>query len=233
MVVCVAFRTFAGKLYQRDPRNMKKICTFLLAALMATPLFAQYQTASQRSRYNRSDTEHYYGLRLGINSASLNSDMVDMDMTARTGISVGGVFGLQLANSNPIWLEAGLLYSEKGGKTRDAQDGQVKCRLVYLEIPIVAKYSFDVADDLYIQPFVGMYGSLGIAGKIKEYRTRSSYSSYHNVNRPDAGLRIGCGIEYMMVYAEAGFDFGIVNISKDDFQSVRNQALFFNVGVNF
>lgn len=212
---------------------MKKICTFLLAALMATPLFAQYQTASQRSRYNRSDTEHYYGLRLGINSASLNSDMVDMDMTARTGISVGGVFGLQLANSNPIWLEAGLLYSEKGGKTRDAQDGQVKCRLVYLEIPIVAKYSFDVADDLYIQPFVGMYGSLGIAGKIKEYRTRSSYSSYHNVNRPDAGLRIGCGIEYMMVYAEAGFDFGIVNISKDDFQSVRNQALFFNVGVNF
>ena len=36
-----------------------------------------------------------------------------------------------------------------------------------------------------------------------------------------------------MVYAEAGFDFGLANISKDDFQSVRNRSFFLNVGVNF
>lgn len=212
---------------------MKKLLTFILVALMATPSQAQYETSRQRSRYNHSNTERYYGLRLGLNSAVLNSDQVDMDMNARAGLSFGAVYGLQLANSTPLWLEAGLFYSEKGGKTV-IMDEKRTCRLTYLELPVVVKYSFDVADDLYIQPLLGGYLALGVGGKTKDYATRTSESSFNNVNRPDAGLRVGCGIEYMMVYAEIGFDFGLANINKsNDFDSVRNQNLFINIGVNF
>ncbi|MCH5306496.1 MAG: PorT family protein [Prevotella sp.] len=212
---------------------MKKLLTFLFIVAMATPSFAQFETNRQRSRYNHNDTERYYGLRLGLNSSALNSDKIDIDMNARTGVSVGGVYGMQLANSTPIWLEAGLFYSEKGGKTQDDNGDQVKCRLTYFEVPVVIKYAFDIADDLYLQPFLGGYVALGIAGKMKEYGTRFSDSSYNYVNRPDAGLRLGCGLEYQMVYAEVGFDFGLANIGKDDFDSVRTQTLFINIGVNF
>jgi hypothetical protein len=36
-----------------------------------------------------------------------------------------------------------------------------------------------------------------------------------------------------MVYAEVGFDFGLANISTDDFSNTRNQCFFINLGVNF
>jgi len=219
---------------------MKKLTTLLLALALATPIFAQYNTSQQRSRYNHFDTERYYGIRLGLNIASLSSSMADMDMSARAGFAVGGVYGLQLANSTPLWLEAGLFYAEKGGKqtaTTDASVEKITCRMSYLQIPVVVKYAFDVADDLYVQPFIGAYAAIGLGGTTKYYtvkaQDRYSKDSFDLMNRPDVGLRIGCGAEYQMIYAELGFDFGIANISKDEFERVRNQSLFINIGVNF
>ena len=209
---------------------MKKIILFTLIALLATPSLAQFETSRNRSRYNHDDTERYYGLRLGLNIASLSSDVADMDMDSRAGLAFGAVYGFQLANSTPFWLEAGAFYSEKGGESKY---NNVKTRLTYLQVPVVCKYSFDIADDFYIQPFLGGYVAVGFAGKTKDYNKHESSSSYNYVNRLDGGLRIGCGVEYQMIYAEAGFDFGLANISKDDFQSVRNRCFFINVGVNF
>ncbi len=236
---------------------MKKLITLALIALMATPIYAQYETSRQRSRYNHKNTERYYGIRLGLNSATLNSDKVQMDMEARTGLSLGFVYGMQLANSMPLWLEAGAFYSEKGGKSynnlyADFVD-HITCRLTYVEVPVVIKYGFDVADDLYIQPFVGGFLGIGIAGKTKVFtkdesrrKSMDSYSSisvlnnsgteqvvYEGVGHFDAGLRLGCGLEYQMLYAEVGMEFGLANIGKDDFESVRTQNLFINIGVNF
>ena len=232
---------------------MKKLWTLILAALLAMPAAAQFKTAKERSRYNHKDTEHYYGLRLGMNVAVLNSDLLDYDMSARTGLNIGGVFGLQLANSSPLWLETGVFFAEKGGRQSHPESeavDHIKCRLTFLEVPVVVKYSMDIADDLYLQPFVGGFFGLGIAGQTKVFThdtsrrvAKSSYGrinidgpeniTYPGLNRLDAGLRFGCGLEYQMVYAEAAFDFGLANIGKDDFQSVRTQAFVLNVGVNF
>jgi hypothetical protein len=90
-----------------------------------------------------------------------------------------------------------------------------------------------VADDFYIQPFLGGYLALGIGGQTKLYEDKHSYDSFDDYHRLDGGIRIGCGAEYQMVYAEAGFDFGIANINDNDFVSARNQSFFINVGVNF
>ena len=68
---------------------------------------------------------------------------------------------------------------------------------------------------------------------MKEYAIRESHSSFDDVNRFDAGLRVGCGAEFKMVYAELGFDFGLANISKNDFASTHTRNFFINVGVNF
>ncbi|MBR1547875.1 MAG: PorT family protein [Prevotella sp.] len=221
---------------------MKRIFTLMMIAAIALPSLAQFGASGRRDRFNHSNAEQYYGLRLGLNIASLSSDNVDFDMNSRSGLAFGAIYGFQLANSTPLWLETGLFYSEKGGKTSwEFDDGTqarkqmqtVKTRLSYLQLPIVMKYSFDVMDDLYIQPFVGGYFSLGVGGKTKEYGLRESYSSFDVMNRFDGGLRLGCGVEYQMVYGELGFDFGITNISKSDFDSVRNRCFFVNIGVNF
>ncbi len=204
----------------------------ILAVALAIPSFAQFDSNRSRSRYNHNDTERYFGIRLGLNISTLNSSMADMDMDSRTGLALGAVYGMQLANSAPIWLEGGLLYSEKGGKTHVLGE-KVECRMKYLQVPIVIKYSFEAGDDFYVQPFLGGYMALGVGGRTKYYADKTSSDSFSDINRFDAGLRVGCGVEYSMVYAEAGFDFGLTNIAKDDFERVRNQAFFVNVGVNF
>ena len=226
---------------------MKKIITLMMAFAITIPTFAQFDGGrTTRNRFNHSNVEQYFGLRLGYNYASINSSDATLDMEGYGGFAFGGVYGLQLANSTPLWLEAGLFYSEKGGKDENKltiitdKDGKVKdltqkvtTRLMYLQAPIVIKYAFDVADDFYVQPFLGGYLAMGVGGKTKQYTSRESHDSFDKFNRLDGGLRIGCGVEYQMVYAEAGFDFGIANISDDDFTSARNQSFFINIGVNF
>jgi len=221
---------------------MKKLFILILAGMMAAPSFAQFSTSRSRSRYNHNDTESYYGLRLGMNIASLSSDNADLDMDSRAGLAFGAVYGFQLANSTPVWLELGAFYSEKGGTMESvpftmAENKvgyqKVKCRLSYLQVPVVVKYSLDLVDDFYIQPFLGGYMALGLGGKMKYYGEQRSTSSYDAVDRFDGGLRIGCGMEYQMLYAEAGFDFGIANIGDSDFDGVHTRSFFINVGVNF
>ena len=211
---------------------MKRLLTILLVVAMATPAFSQFETHRQRSRYRHNHTEHYYGLRLGLNIASVSSDVVESDLSSRTGLAFGGVFGLQLANATPVWLEAGLFYSEKGGETTFNNE-KTTCRMTYLQLPIVCKYSISVYDDLFIQPFLGGYFALGLGGRTKEFANREAYDTFDRVNRFDGGLRLGCGAEYKMVYAELGFDLGLANISKGDFESARTRCFFINVGVNF
>ena len=226
---------------------MKKLFTLMMAFAIAMPTFAQFDGSRKtRNRFNHSNVEQYYGVRLGYNLASISSSDANIDMNTYGGWSFGGVYGLQLANSTPLWLEAGVFYSEKGGKTNDSPyyiegaGGQKKeyfqkktTRLIYLQAPIVVKYAFDVADDFYVQPFLGGYLALGIGGKTKLYDEEKSYDSFDNFNRFDGGLRIGCGAEYQMIYAEVGFDFGISDISDKEFKNARNQSFFFNLGVIF
>ena len=220
---------------------MKKAIMIILAALLAMPSFAQFEnfrTVKKRNRFNHNNTEQYYGLRLGLNIASIGSDDVSHDTDSRTGLAFGAVYGFQLADNTPIWLEAGLLYSEKGGKTTLTDTGihgnyKVTYSLNYLQLPIVAKYSFNVADEFYIDPFLGGYLALGVTGKTKDYQHQDSHSVYNDFSRFDGGLRVGCGAEYQMLYAEVGFDFGLANVSKHDFESAHTRNLFINVGVNF
>ena len=209
---------------------MKKAITLLMAVALAMPTFAQVRKTTDR--FNHSNLEQYYGLRLGLNMASLSSDDAAIDSDSRTGLSFGAVYGLQLATDTPVWLEAGAFYSEKGGKI-NFQGDKVTTRLSYLQVPVVVKYSFDVYENLYVQPLLGGYLSLGLGGKIKDYGEHEASASFDTFNRFDGGLRIGCGVEYQMVYAELGFDFGLADISKDDFDSTHTRNFFINVGVNF
>jgi len=217
---------------------MKKLITLLLVVALVVPASAQRQ---MRDRFNHNNVEQYYGLRLGLNIASLSSDLSNFDTDSRSGLAFGAVYGLQLANNTPLWLEFGAMYSEKGGESadfiRDPKNSQsmqkTTMRLSYLEVPVVVKYAFDVADDFYVQPFLGGYLAMGIGGKTKYYNDRTSDSSFDNFKRFDGGLRVGCGAEYQMVYAELGFDFGLANISDDDFNSTHTRNFFINVGVNF
>ena len=216
----------------------------LLAVMAAMPASAQHGGyrapvrgglhRSFSAPRHRSSTDIYYGLRLGVTASTVRSDDKYLDGSrAMAGLNLGMAVGFQLARATPVYLETGLYYTEKGGKGN--YNGPFSYSMNYLEVPIVMKYLIRLNPDVSIQPFAGVFGAVGVTGKIKDFNQRQAYSSFDSdaFKRVDGGLRLGCGIQYSHFYAELGYDIGLVNVSHDYFDSSHTGCFFANFGVNF
>lgn len=221
---------------------MKRMMIALMSLVLTLPALAQYGRPRYYNRPMpvhspyRSHTDVYYGLRIGAAFATVNSDDRYLDGgSMKTGLDVGAVVGFQVAYRSPVYFETGLSYIEKGGKGH-YEGTKFSYSLDYLQVPLVMKYMIDVDRMFSVQPYVGGYLALGVAGKIKDFGHRQAYSSFNEeegFQRFDGGIRIGCGVQYDFVYAELGYDFGLSNISHDYFDTSRTGTLFATVGFNF
>lgn len=219
----------------------------MLAVLTVVPSVAQYTRRPaprpaapvRRSYYApaprlHAATDSYVGLRLGLGVATVNANDPYLDGgSPKAGLNVGVVAGLQVAPATPLYLETGLSYIEKGGKggSRDAYTYTMN----YLEVPLLIKYQHNLDHETSLQPFVGVYGALGVSGKIKDQNQRLIYNAFADdaFHRFDGGLRIGCGLQYDYLYAELGYDIGLANVSRDDFETAHTGCFFANIGINF
>ena len=204
---------------------MKKIFTAIVALMLAVPSFAQFASGG----FELEKKNLYYGARMGLSMGMMSGDIDATGMKA--GLNLAGVIGLRVSEKSPVFLESGLYYTQRGGK-----DGDYTMNLKYLEVPIVIKYGVKATDDIALLPFIGPYFSWGIGGKY-EYlnevsKETADRSSYDLVNHGDMGMKVGCGLEYDMLYLEIGGQIGIANIA-DDKGTIHSNALFVNFGVNF
>ncbi len=232
------------------------VLLLVVAGLVALSAHAQtYQggqydgTQTRRLGYGyKTFPSKYYGIRVGFNCAHIASktDGFGCDMRAR--LNLGAVVGYGLTASTPLYLEAGVLYSAKGGKKR-GDSGKKDFNLNYIEIPFVLKYRHTTDGGFGFQPFFGGYLAYGISGSIKDYATETSYGAFGNrdeadrrfndmrdftaYRRVDAGLRFGLGVSYEVGYIEFAYDLGLSNISHDSFNPAHNRDYMFVFGVNF
>ena len=233
---------------------MKKMILLLMSFVLAVPMMAQsryriqypqrrypapraYNAPAPRAyapnRYWSGST--YYGLRVGLALSSVSSDDPYLDGSGlATGVNLGVVAGFQVSPSSPIFFETGLTYTEKGGRG-NYRGGMFTYDLNYLEVPLTLKFDYRLERDLGIQPFIGGYLAGGVGGKVKDFGNRHAVSSFDDdfFNRFDGGLRIGCGLEFSILYAEVAYDLGLSNICHDTFSTSRNGCLMLNCGLNF
>ena len=200
---------------------MKKIIMAIVATVMALPTFAQYSSGG----FSLSESTVYYGARVGLNVGWISGDVDGYG--AKAGMNIGGVLGLRVSDATPVFLESGLYFAMQGAK-----DGKDEINLNYLEIPLLIKYGVQVTDEIALLPYLGPTFGLGVAGKIKPGST-GSFSSDGGFNRPDVGIKFGCGAEYNKLYLETGLKFGVTNILDDDNDAAHNGAWYLNFGVNF
>lgn len=237
---------------------IRKILASLLCLLLAAPLSAQRYSFGGSTSSWLDEHSHYYGLRLGLALGHLSGKTPNLESRSmKAGVNVGGVFGVQISPSAPVYLETGIYFAQKGGKGTIYEDADgnpiyktdpktqektlapggmdLTISVNYLEIPIVAKYFVELDDDLTVQPFFGGYLALGIGGTVKDYLNEVEYTSFSDkyFTRFDGGLRLGCGLQYQVMYAELAYDWGLANISHDTFKSSHTGCLSFNIGVNF
>jgi hypothetical protein len=215
---------------------MKKFFTAIVALMLAVPSFAQFASGG----FELDKSNLYYGVRFGLafGNISGDSEVQDGNETAdysglKTGFTIGGVLGLRLSQTAPVFLESGLYYTQRGGK-----DGKYTADLNCLEIPLLIKYGFQAGSHVAVLPFIGPYFAYGVAGD-REYIDETSgekqkegvYKKF--LNRNDMGFKLGCGLEYNLLYAEIGYQFGIANIADNDNNTTHANALYINLGVNF
>ena len=225
---------------------MKKAILVLTAIMLTTTLPAQSWRTRYHSNTNNTrnfDNEIYYGLRLGMAISAVSSDAATLNANgSKTGINVGAAIGYQLSQQAPVYIESGLYYVTKGGNGKNGEDtgryqkgSKFSYDLKYLEIPVILKYGIELDDDLYLQPLAGGYFAFGVGGKFKDFGDRSVESSFSDdaFKRFDAGLRLGCGLQYQVLYAEACYEFGLTNICHDYFDKAHTGCFYLNVGVNF
>lgn len=226
--------------------KMKKFLLLsLLCTLLAMPSLAQpgygfghrprVQTVGHHGDEYVAWHSYYFGLRVGLNVSHVATDSPLLDGGgAKTGLNIGIAAGTQLSYRMPLFLESGIYYSQKGGKSGSGAD-KVTCDLNYLEVPLILKYKHFVGHQTSIQPYLGGYLSVGTDGEIKNYGSRTSFSSYEDgyFSRFDGGLKIGCGVGFNMLYLDASYDIGLANTCKDAFDDTHNGCFTLNVGVNF
>ena len=125
---------------------MKKVFSAIVAMMLAVPSFAQFASGG----FELDKENLYYGARMGLTLANLSGDF---DHTGiKTGLTLGGVVGLRVSTSNPVFLESGLYYTQRGCK-----DGDVSMTLKNLEVPILIKYGIKASDEVAVLPFM-IYG---------------------------------------------------------------------------
>lgn len=193
------------------------------------------------SAWHRTNT--YFGVRLGLNAASVRSEANALDGSSlKAGLNVGIVGGVQLSHRTPVFFESGLFYSQKGGKSNNvitAGGGKTKFTygLNYLEVPILIKYKHiaDWRNRVTIEPFAGAFVGVGVGGNIKDYGDRVAFDSYDNgfFKRGDAGIKLGCGVGFGMGYFDVSYDIGLANVGQDAFDDTHTGCLTVNIGVNF
>ena len=133
-----------------------KFMATAVAVLLSTALFAQ------KMSYNAGRTT--FGLRAGVNFATINGKDQDDDKL-ENNINTGFHAGLnaEIPIGTGTYLQPGVLYSQKGAEF----DNDSQLRLNYVEIPVNLVYKPMLGAGRMLLGF-GPYVGFGLSGKFKE-----------------------------------------------------------------
>lgn len=216
------------------------------------------------------------GVRLGGNGAKLNGDQVGLfinlpDANLRGAVGdkdatfVGGAF-VRRAFSDMFAVQIEGLYSQKGGTgsvygTVDIDygpttgypgdiTGELTVSLDYIEVPVLAVFSFSGDERLTLKAVTGVYVAFNVAaearlqGKVTVpteagYNFIIDYDETYGLSRRispvDFGAVIGGGLEIAMERFSWVFDarsvFGVPTVDDTGEKTTRNQVFSISAGV--
>jgi hypothetical protein len=140
----------------------------------------------------------YGGIKGGVNIANQSVDP-DAELDSRTGMSVGGYFGIPVNQTLAVQPEG--LFTMKGSKYETGSS-----KLNYIEVPVLARASF--MHDASARPaiFAGPAVGFNISAKAED-ETEEEVDIKDSVNPIDFGMVVGGGVD--IPFSEGKNSFGI------------------------
>lgn len=195
---------------------MKKLLLVALVSMFSIVAFAQEST---------------FGVKAGVNFAKITGDDLE-DASGRTGFHVGAIAEFPLSEQFSIQPEA--VYSQQGLEYDDF-GFDIKLKLDYINIPIMAKYYFSTTRDLAIE-----FGpQIGILMNAKAEADGDEEDVKDDVKGSD--ISVGGGLSYQMEtgwFAQARYMFGVSDINDTDDENTfgdnfTNSVLSISIGYRF
>ena len=158
------------------------------------------------------------------------------DTKALPGFNLG--VGMDYGFSENWSLQSGLMISSKGYKVKD----YAKVRPIYLDIPILAAYKFNISDNTKFVINAGPYLAFGLGGKCK-FDEGGDYKLFKGEDGEDAEYsRFDLGIQYG-IGLEIG-DHYLVNLTgqngfispfdyPDGYDGDKPKNMTFSIGVGY
>ena len=176
------------------------------------------------------------GVKGGLALTNMSGDDIE-DNDAKIGFALGGFLTFNISGDFSVQPE--LLFVQKGTKWSDG-DAKAVFRLTYLEIPILAKYSFAVGTNMKASVFAGPALALKVgATTYVEVGGESITEDLDEAKGMDLGLAFGAGMEWPLGNNVVTFDIrytlGLSNCMEfegEDF-NIKNSAILFLAGLGF
>ncbi|PAU95344.1 hypothetical protein CK503_03885 [Aliifodinibius salipaludis] len=143
-----------------------------------------------------------FGLRAGINFANVNDRPDNFDPDSRTGLMVGGYLNFKVPMS-PISIQPEAIYSQKGFKI-----GNGTAEVDYLEIPVLAKFSFapgPVQPHVYFGPYAGFVLNSEVSGNNLSVDIDNTQTDFGGI--VGAGADLNAGVAKLNLGVRYGFGF--------------------------
>jgi hypothetical protein len=121
----------------------------------------------------------------------------------------------------------GLEFVQKNSKYEE-----VKTRLNYFQIPVVAMYLHDLGNDRKVFGGLGPYFAFGVGGKIKGNGfSEKAFDEEFGYKRFDAGLTFTGGYSFNNQWSvRLAYDLGLANLEQESFDKTKNRCLSLSVG---
>lgn len=171
--------------------------------------------------------------RVGMNFSNMTKFA---NTKALPGFQLG--VGMDYGFSENWSLQSGLMISSKGYKVKD----YAKVRPIYLDIPILAAYKFNISDNTKFVINAGPYLAFGLGGKCK-FDEGGDYKLFKGEDGEDAEYsRFDLGIQYG-IGLEIG-DHYLVNLTgqngfispfdyPDGYDGDKPKNMTFSIGVGY
>jgi len=220
-------------------KYLANLLVVVIVCTMTTELFAQNFVVKG-------------GLNLSNMIAKDDEETYSDDFKMRPGFHVGAA--VEFPINEMFSFETGLLLSTKGFKMSEEEtyDGETykfeeKINLLYFDIPLTAKATFDLGGAKIYGVF-GPYLGMGLSGKEKYEVTIDGETDTEEediewgsdededfLKRLDFGLTMGAGVEISSIQIGLTYGLGLANISSynDDGTKVNNRVLGISVGYKF
>lgn len=171
--------------------------------------------------------------RVGMNFSNMTKDS---EAKALPGFNLG--VGMDYGFSENWSLQSGLIISSKGHKVKD----DYKDRPIYLDIPILAAYKFNISENTKFVINAGPYLAFGLGGKCKfdeggDYKLfKGEDGDDAEYSRFDLGLQYGIGLEigeHYLVNLTGQNGFICPFDYPDGYDGDKPKNMTFSIGVGY